>query len=88
MSREEKIMTNDEKAYRQLVRKKLEGLPVAFNITFNNQIEDGIIKYCIANDIDLIAIIPKNYSFIEQLFHERLTQKMTFHSPVPLLILN
>jgi len=88
MNKDEKIMTPDEKAYRQLVRKKLESLPVTFNVTFNSQIEQGIITYSITNDIGLIAILPKHYKFIKHLFHESLTQKMTFHSPIPLLVLN
>lgn len=87
LNRDEKLMTPQEKAYRQLVRKKLESLPVTFNVSFHRYIEQGIILHCLANDIGLIAILPKHYKFIEQLFHESLTQKMTFHSPIPLLIL-
>ena len=87
LNKDEKVMTHKEKAYRYLVQKKLESLPATFNVTFHNHIEHGIIEYSLANDIGLIAILPKHYKFIEHLFHESLTQKMTFYSPIPLLVL-
>jgi nucleotide-binding universal stress UspA family protein len=87
LNRDEKIMTHEEKSYRQLVRKKLESVPVDFHIAFHSNIEHGVMAYSIANDIGLIAMVPKNYQFIEHLFHESLTQKMTFHSSIPLLVL-
>lgn len=87
LNRDEKVMTHQEKAYRNLVRKKLESVPVTFNISFHSNIEEGIIAYSTANNIGLVTILPKQYQFIEDLFHESLTQKMTFHSPIPLLVL-
>jgi hypothetical protein len=87
LNRSEKVMTDHELAYRQLVRKKLETVTTNFSFKFNGSIHDGIIDYSIANGIGLIAIMPKSYSFIEQLFHESLTEKMTFKSPIPLLVL-
>jgi nucleotide-binding universal stress UspA family protein len=87
LNRREKIMTHEEKGNRMLVRKKLESVPAAFNFTFHNNVDKGIIDYCQSNGIGLIAILPKSYSFIRQLFHESLTEKMIFRSPIPLLIL-
>ncbi|MBV6646044.1 MAG: universal stress protein [Cyclobacteriaceae bacterium] len=87
LNRDEKVMTSHQKAYRQLVRRKLESVPTTFNITFSSHIDQGIIDYSKTNEIGLITILPKNYSFIEHVFHESLTQKMTFHSPIPLLVL-
>jgi len=87
LNRNEKVMTNEEKGYRMLVRKKLESVPTTFNFTFHDSVDDGIIDYCRTNGIGLISILPKSYSFIEQMFHESLTEKMIFRSPIPLLIL-
>jgi hypothetical protein len=87
LNRSEKIMTDHEMAYRKLVLKKLESITTTFSFKFNEIIHDGIIDYATANDIGLIAIMPKSYSFIERLFHESLTEKMTFNSPIPLLVL-
>ncbi|MGB3780246.1 MAG: universal stress protein [Tunicatimonas sp.] len=87
LNRDQKTMTSQELAYQQLVRKKLEEVPTTFHFTFNSQIEEGIMEYSVARGIGLIAILPKSHGFIEGLFRESLTKKMTFHSPVPLLVL-
>ena len=87
LNRDKKTMTSQELAYQQLVRKKLEEVPTTFHFTFNSKVEEGIMEYSAAHGIGLIAILPKSHSFIEGLFRESLTKKMTFHSPVPLLVL-
>lgn len=87
-NRSEKVMTEKEKAYRLLVHKKLESVPTTFHFSFNSNVDEGIIDYSKKNDIGLIAMMPKSYSFMERLFHESLTAKMTFSSPIPLLVLN
>lgn len=87
LNRDQKIMTSQELAYQQLVRKKLEDVPTTFHFTFNSEVEAGIMEYSAAHGIGLIAILPKSYHFIESLFRESLTKKMTFHSPIPLLVL-
>ena len=86
LNRSEKIMTTEEKGYRMLVRKKLESVPNTLKFTFHNNVDKGIIDYCQLNGIGLVAIMPKSYSFIEQMFHESLTEKMIFRSPIPLFI--
>ncbi|MEQ8582817.1 MAG: universal stress protein [Marinoscillum sp.] len=87
LNRNEKVMTENEKAYRQLVRKKLEPVPTSFHVVFSENINEGIIDYSKKNNIGLIAMMPKSYSFMERLFHESLTEKMAFSSPLPLLVL-
>lgn len=87
LNRDEKTMTTQEKAYRELVRKKLENVPATFHFSFSDDVHQGVMAYSQANDIGLIAILPKKYNFIIQLFHESLTEQMAFRSTVPLLVL-
>ncbi|MEQ8926999.1 MAG: universal stress protein [Fulvivirga sp.] len=87
LNRSEKPMNKEEMAYRLLVRKKLESVPSTFHFTFNNNVDKGIIDYSKSNDIGMIAILPRSYGFIETIFHDSLTEKMLFRSPIPLLIL-
>lgn len=87
LNRDEKTMTKQEEANRQLVRQKLENVPATFHFTYNSEVEEGILEYSNANAIGMIAILPKSYSFIERLFRESLTEKMVFHSQRPLLVL-
>lgn len=87
LNRTEKTMTHEEIVCRMIVRKKLESVKTTFKFTFHDKVDKGIIEYSKSNGIGLIAIVPKSYSFIEQMFHESLTEKMVFRSPIPLLIL-
>ncbi|MEQ9300639.1 MAG: universal stress protein [Cyclobacteriaceae bacterium] len=87
LNRNEKEMTHEDKAYRQIVRKKLEGISTSFSFTFHSYVDDGIIDYAKENDIGMITILPKNYDFLDSIFHESFTEQMTYLSPLPLLIL-
>ncbi len=87
LNRDEKTMTPGELKNRELMKSQFKKKGTSFSFTFNNNIEEGIIKYCTQNDIGLIAILPKSYSYIRSIFHESLTEKMLFHSPLPLLVL-
>ena len=86
-NRDEKTMTYREEANRELVKKKLENVAATFHFTYNGEVEEGIVGYSNTNNIGMIAILPKSYSFIERLFRESLTEKMVFHSNLPLLVL-
>ncbi|MEL7002817.1 MAG: universal stress protein [Bacteroidota bacterium] len=87
LNRNDKAMSTEELAYRQLVRKKLEAVPTSFHFTFDGHVDEGIIKYSLDNNIGMVVILPKSYGFIESIFHESLTQQMAYHSPLPLLVL-
>lgn len=87
LNRDERTMTTRDKAYRHLVRQKLESASPGFHFALNNDTRHGIIEYSKKNNIDLLAILPKKYNFLVQLFHESLTRKLTFQSHIPLLVL-
>lgn len=48
----------------------------------------GILGYAEKNDISIIVTIPKNYNFLQKLFHKSTTQKLIYKSDVPLLTLH
>ena len=53
----------------------------------DSSISDKIMKYAKGNGIDMIALIHKKHSFLQQLFREPVVKKVAFHTEVPLLIL-
>ncbi len=87
LNRNERQMTHQELENREMLIKNLKDVESSFSFTHSSNIEEGIIDYSKANNIGLISILPKSYSFIERLFHESLTEKMVFHSRIPLLVL-
>lgn len=86
-NRQEKTMTKDEIANRRQILEILRHLDTRVSFTEHDNIEQGLIDYCKKHEIGLLGILPKSYSFIERVFHESITQRMAFHSPIPLLVL-
>ena len=69
------------------INKKFLNAKCYHDIHLSDDVEHGIMQYADNNSIDLIAVTPREHSFIEKLFRKSVTEKLTFHSDVPLLIL-
>ncbi|MGK7390117.1 MAG: universal stress protein [Candidatus Cyclobacteriaceae bacterium M2_1C_046] len=87
LNRVEKSMTREELHNREQVLEYLKDVPHSFNFTSHRNIQEGLVDYCKAKNLSMLAILPKSYSFLERLFHDSLTQQMAFQCPVPLLVL-
>ena len=64
-----------------------EEVPHDFETIFHENVEYAIIDYVQSYDIDLIALMPREYNFIEKLFHRSLTELLAGELSVPLLTL-
>lgn len=60
----------------------------SFNIIKENDIEDGINKFLKKHPSDLLVMVAKEHSFIEQVVGISHTKKMTLQTEIPLLILH
>lgn len=80
-------MTKRELANREHVLELMEHLDTRVSFTHHDNVKQGLIDYCKQNEIGLISVLPKSYNYIERIFHDSLTMKIAFHSPVPLLVL-
>lgn len=88
LNRDQASLSKAEQRNREGVLHLLDAVPATFNFTSGLNLPEGLIAYCIHHKIDLIAVLPKNYNFIEELFHNSLIEEMAFHSPIPFLVLN
>lgn len=87
INRNEGQFSRKEKIHRKQLKYRLQDLPHRFSYHFEEEVGDGIINYAAKHEASLIAIMPHDYHFLESLFHESLSRKMIFESPIPLLIL-
>lgn len=46
----------------------------------------GIMEFASQADAELVITIPKQYGFFENIFHRSMTQKLAYHSHLPLLL--
>jgi len=87
LNRQEKTMTKTELDNREKLLSMMSHLPATSTYTHHDDVNNGLIEYCKQNDIGLLTVLPKSYTFIESIFHESLTRRMAFQSPVPILVL-
>ena len=87
VNRDQKNLSKKELTRRDAILQKMGNILSSVNYVYETSKERGLIRFCKKNDIDLLAILPRSYNFIEKLFHESLTRRMAFQSPVSLLVL-
>ena len=87
LNRQEKTMTNEELSNRENVLSILKNINSKVSFTHHDDVKQGLIDYTLSHDIDLLAVLPKSYSYIERAFHDSLTTSLAFNSPLPLLVL-
>ena len=70
-------------------RAALQAHFAAFNPEFYfigmNDFQEAILQFARDKNIDMIIVIPKNHSFINNIFSGSHTKKLAFHTTVPLL---
>jgi nucleotide-binding universal stress UspA family protein len=47
---------------------------------------DGLALFAAENKVQLIIAVPKEYGFFDGLFHRSLTQRLAYHTHIPLLL--
>jgi nucleotide-binding universal stress UspA family protein len=53
----------------------------------NEDIATGILDFIKTHDVQMVIAIPKQHSFFESIFHKSVTKRLTYHTPIPLLLL-
>lgn len=66
----------------------LEGINHSFHYEENAHVVDGINNFINTHTIDLVVMVPRSHSLIQNIFHEPNTKRMAFHTHVPLLSLH
>jgi len=87
VNRSEEQLSRKEKINRKYLKRRLQNFPHRFKHHFESEVSQGLVAYAKNNDSDLIAILPRDYRFLEGLFTESLSKRMVYKSEVPLLIL-
>ncbi|MDA0195173.1 MAG: universal stress protein [Bacteroidetes bacterium] len=65
----------------------LKSLSHSYHFIEEDDVVHGLNKYLEENRIDMLAIYARKHYLAEKLFHNSVTQKMTFHTKAPLFVL-
>ncbi len=66
----------------------LTGVKYSFHILKDAKVEEAILNFTTDKDANLLALLTRKYGVIRGLFHSSLTNKVAFHTKVPLLALH
>ncbi|WP_306354106.1 universal stress protein [Flavobacterium sp. '19STA2R22 D10 B1'] len=61
---------------------------VKFHIVEHDNVKDTILIFTEVKNIDLLAMLTENRGFFEELFHQSLTQKVSYHVKIPILAIH
>lgn len=70
-----------------LLHEKMDSLAPEYHYISHKDVAEGIMQFASEHDIRLVITVPEKYGFFESLFHRSLTQKLAFHTHIPLLLL-
>ncbi|MEL6866671.1 MAG: universal stress protein [Bacteroidota bacterium] len=83
------LVHNKSGSIHESFKKAMEGLDHELHfIPHNESVNDGITEYLQQHSADLLCLIKRHRSFLQELFHNSVTQKEAFHSELPLLVLH
>jgi nucleotide-binding universal stress UspA family protein len=66
----------------------LEDVEHSFHYEENPDIVEGINHFVDQHNIDMLVMIPRSHTLLENIFHEPTAKRMAFHTHVPLLSLH
>jgi nucleotide-binding universal stress UspA family protein len=61
---------------------------IEFHIIENNDVKKAILEFSDTYQIDLLALLNYKRGFFEELFKQSLSQKLSYHTKVPILVIH
>lgn len=70
------------------LEKMAADIPSNINIITETDIIEGLSRYIVAEKPDMLAMLSRKHSLFERLFTQSITNKLSFRSEIPLLIMD
>ena len=87
--REEDKSNNDERAAQLSILEEMAGdIPTSVHLATNNDIIAGLSDYIDELKPDMLAMLSRKHSLFERLFQKSITNKLSFRTKIPLLVLD
>ncbi|MGJ1267657.1 universal stress protein [Sphingobacterium spiritivorum] len=58
-----------------------------FSIVQGTSVEEKVLEFIIDHKIDFLAIVKRNRNFFDRLFTSSMSQKLAYHSTIPILVI-
>lgn len=87
--RDEDKSNSDERAAQLAILEEMAGdIPTSVHLSTNNDIIDGLSDYIDELKPDMLAMLSRKHSLFERLFQKSITNKLSFRTKIPLLVLD
>lgn len=70
-----------------LMQEMLNSLNPQYHFITRANVQDGIMDFTESNNIDLLLVFPKEYGFLEELFHKSMAKQLVLNCKVPIVVL-
>lgn len=77
----------DEREFRAKFQSYFPNYHSHFEISKHDNVDLGILEFIHQHKVDMLAMIPRKYSFFDRLFHVSHTKEIAHHINIPLLVL-
>lgn len=81
-------LSGDEMQELEHIRQELQGLDYHLELIEGEDPKEGILEYVEQENIDMVAAVPRNHSFFEDLFHSSISKKLALQTRVPMLAIH
>ena len=69
----------------KILRSELKELKPVFNYSYHNEIAEGLEEFAEKLNFDLVIIVPRTYTLVKALFHQRDSKTIVLHAHLPVL---
>lgn len=83
---ENKLMTNEMVRVHTEWKNKYRADQIEINLIQSEDVEMGLIKFCMQKEIDTLGIVRRELTYFERMFTLNHSKRMLSHGTVPLLI--
>lgn len=81
----ERYITNESSFEARSLERALRGVKRSYHYLTHQSFEGGLFNYIEENNIDMVAMLPREHSLLERILKSSHTRKIAFHSKIPLL---
>ena len=71
-----------------VMQEQLEASNAEYHFISQDDTQEGILNFTETNLVDILIVIPKQYGFLEQLFHKSMSKQLILNSKIPVMALH
>lgn len=71
-----------------VMQEQLNASDAKYHFISQENTQEGILTFTETNEVDILIVIPKQYGFLEQLFHKSMSRQLVLNSKVPVMAIH